>query len=229
MKTIGVLGGLGPQATDDFLARLHRAANRMIEPRFNSGYPPMVVHYHRRPPVVMADARTPKLPMEVDGSILEAVAWLGTWADFLVIPANAPHLFAEEIETAAGKSLLNMVVLALAEAARRGWTRAGVLGFGDARVPVYTGRGTSMVWEVIDRGLQAGVSDAVIRCQEGRAGDEQRQAVEEAVSQLRARAVDGIILGCTELPLILGEKAEADDLLNPAELLAEAAVRRAMG
>ena len=32
MKTIGVLGGLGPQATMDFEARVHRVAQRLIAP-----------------------------------------------------------------------------------------------------------------------------------------------------------------------------------------------------
>ena len=42
--------------------------------------------------------------------------------------------------------------------------------------------------------------------------------------------MDGIILGCTELPLLLCHAAdERPDLLNPAELLATAAVKAAMG
>ena len=37
------------------------------------------------------------------------------------------------------------------------------------------------------------------------------------------------MLGCTEIPLLLREDAEAGDLVNPAALLAEAAVRLAAG
>ena len=45
MQTIGVLGGLGPQATMDFERRVHAVAQRLIAPHLNSGYPPMVVYY----------------------------------------------------------------------------------------------------------------------------------------------------------------------------------------
>ena len=45
---------------------------------------------------------------------------------------------------------------------------------------------------------------------------------------LRATPVDGVVLGCTEIPLLLGEAAEATDLVSPAALLAEAAVRFAI-
>ena len=37
-----------------------------------------------------------------------------------------------------------------------------------------------------------------------------------------------MILGCTEIPLLLREAADAADLINPAQLLAEAAVRAAL-
>src|SRR5262245_10165558 len=53
MKTIGVIGGIGPQATMDFETRVHRVAQRLVEPHYNSGYPPLVVYYHRRPPVIV--------------------------------------------------------------------------------------------------------------------------------------------------------------------------------
>jgi aspartate/glutamate racemase len=48
------------------------------------------------------------------------------------------------------------------------------------------------------------------------------------VATLRAVPVDGVVLGCTEIPLLLGEDAEARDLVSPLTLLAEAAVRRAI-
>ena len=61
-----------------------------------------------------------------------------------------------------------------------------------------------------------------------RAGDDSRRLAREAVAALRARQVDGIILGCTEIPLLLGAAAAAPDMLNAAQLLAEAAVARAI-
>jgi aspartate/glutamate racemase len=40
--------------------------------------------------------------------------------------------------------------------------------------------------------------------------------------------VDGIILGCTEIPLLLRENGDEPDLVNPAQLLAEATVKHAL-
>src|SRR6185295_7699984 len=51
MKRIGVLGGISPQATMDFEARVHRLCQRLVPQQWNMAYPPMVVWYHRRLPV----------------------------------------------------------------------------------------------------------------------------------------------------------------------------------
>jgi aspartate racemase len=62
----------------------------------------------------------------------------------------------------------------------------------------------------------------------GEAGRQEKAIASEAVRALWARGVDGIILGCTEIPLLLKEKFNALDIINPAQLLAEAAIRYAM-
>jgi aspartate racemase len=230
MKTIGILGGLGPQATMDFEARLHAVAQRIIPQHGNSGHPPLIVYYHRRPPFMMQDERTPVFPLQPDPDLLEAARWLGTRADFLVITANGPHIIQAQIEQAAGRKVLSMIEVTLEEVQRRGWRKIGVLGFGPPNVPVYTEplSKLSLAFELITPELQDPLNIAVMRLQEGRATAEDAQAIREAVAYLRNRQVDGIILGCTELPLLLPTHVDEPDLINPAQLLAEAAVRYAM-
>jgi aspartate racemase len=230
MKTLGVLGGLGPQATIDFEARVHRVAQRLIPPSGNTGYPPMVVYYHRRPPLVMQDAHTPRFPLEPDPDLLEAAHWLGTKAAFLVIPANGPHMFHDQIERAAGCPVLSIIDVTLDAVQQRGWRTIGVLGFGDPAFPVYTQRlrQLDLAYETIEVERQAKLNQAIVHVHEGRDTDESRAIARDAVAALRARPVDGIILGCTELPLLLPEEADTSDLVNPAQLLAEAAVQYAL-
>ena len=88
MKTIGVLGGLGPQATMDFEARVHAVSQRLIPRRGNGGYPPMVVYYHRHAPVLLNEDGSPVLPIQPDPRLFEAARRVGSLADFLVITAT---------------------------------------------------------------------------------------------------------------------------------------------
>jgi aspartate racemase len=230
MKAIGILGGLGPQATMDFEVRLHAFAQQLIPAHGNSSYPPLVVYYHRRPPFVMQDERTPVFPLQPDPDLLQAAQWLGTRADFLVITANGPHIMQAAIEQAAGCQVLSMIEVTLNDIKQRGWQKIGVLGFGPPNVPVYTQplSQLNLAAEVITPELQEPLNIAVMRMQEGRADVNDTRAVREAVAYLRAQRVDGTLLGCTELPLLLGVDADAPDLINPAQLTAEAAIRYAL-
>ena len=51
----------------------------------NSGYPPLVVYYHRGAPVLVDEQGR-----RLDPRFLDAARRLGAWADFLVVTANAP-------------------------------------------------------------------------------------------------------------------------------------------
>ena len=65
MKTIGVIGGFGPQATMEFQARIHAIAQRRIPPDGIRGYPPMIVYYHRNLPVACKPDGSPETPYRV--------------------------------------------------------------------------------------------------------------------------------------------------------------------
>jgi aspartate racemase len=228
MKTIGVLGGLGPQATYDFERRLHLVAQGLIPPDGNSGYPPMVVLYYRHPPVRMKEDGQPVFPIEPNPLLLEAAAKLGTIADFIVITSNGVHMLQPLIEQASGKKVLSIIDLTLAEVERLGLKKIGVLEFVGSGIYQNPLRAMDIPFVTIPQELQHALDQAVHDYWEGRHSDEQTQVTIQAIEELRAQGTDGIILGCTELPLLLGGHANAPDLINPAQLLAEAAVRHAI-
>jgi aspartate racemase len=228
MRTIGVLGGIGPQATMDFEARLHRAAQGRIPARANGGYPPMVVYYHRRPPIVLKEGGAPYVPLRPDPEFLEAARKLGAMTDFLVVVANGPHGIQAEIEAASGRKVLSMIDVTLEEVRRRGWTKVGVLGMGDPFVITRPLEALQIEHEILEADARDRLDVEILRVMEGRDDEGSRRLGEEAVETLRARGVDGVILGCTELPILLPLLADAPDIINPAELLAEAAVRLAL-
>lgn len=229
MKRIGVLGGISAQATMDFEARVHRVAQQLIPQRRNEGYPPMVVWYHRRPPIRMRDDGRPHEPREIDPGLVEAARWLGKAVDFIVIPCNAAHVGADAIREAAGCPVLSMIDLAVDDVARRGCRRVGVTGFAGApAVYVDPLRRRGVECATIDAKAQAPLDAAIHAVAEGREGPAHVGAARAAVAALRAQAVDGVVLGCTEIPLLLQADGPQPDLVNPAALLAEAAVRFAL-
>ncbi|HEY8562096.1 MAG TPA: amino acid racemase [Pyrinomonadaceae bacterium] len=228
-KTIGVLGGIGPQATMEFELRAHAAAQRLIPPQQNAGYPPMIVYYHRHPPVLVDENFMAKLPIQPDPRFLEAAKRVGATADFLVVTSNGAHALQAEIERAADRKVLSMIDVTLAEIKRRGWKKVGVLGLGEPFVYTKPLEAMRIASEIIDGELRSRLDRAIFKVMEGRNDAELVGVGQAAIKTLRAKKVDGVILGCTELPVLLRESLGEADLLNPTELIAEAAVRFAIG
>jgi aspartate racemase len=226
---MGVLGGMSAQATIDFEARVHRCAQRLIHQDWNRGYPPMVVWYHRELPIRRGEDGHPLEPRQIDPELVDAAARLGALVDFLVVPCNAAHVGLRELRDAARRPVLSMIEVVLDEVARRGARRVGVLGARGAPPPYVDGlHQRGIACERIDATLQLRLDAGIQAVMEGRDGKDESDAARAAVGALRARSVDAVVLGCTEIPLLLRDEGDAPDLISPAALLAEAAVRFAI-
>jgi aspartate racemase len=230
MKTIGILGGLGPQATIDFEQRLHRAAHRLTPQQGAIAYPPLVSWFFRELPVLLpADSPLPAELPPINPRLLEAARALGGHVDFLVIPSNGVHLWQAEIETAAGKPVVSMVDAVVTEVQRRGCRHVGLVDFRPAAWSVYPPRLAQhgLSWVELPSHYRDNLAGVMRAVNAGRNGDAEEAQLRLAISLLRAHHADGIILACTEFPLALTGELEPH-LINPAELLAEAAVRAAI-
>lgn len=228
LRAIGVIGGIGPQATMDFEARVHRVAQRRIDAHFNNGYPPLVVYFHRRPPIVVGADGMALEPVRIDPELASAAARIGPMVDFLVITSNGAHKVAPDIERAAGRPVLSMVDRVVDEVRRRGWRRVGVMTLG--RPSVYTEplQALGVACETLPADQQLPLDRAIFGVMEGREDATTKRLAHAALAGLRRRGVDGVILGCTELPFLVEPTGSEVDLINPIELLAEAAVEHAM-
>lgn len=228
MKTIGIIGGLGQQATMDFVARVHKISQDLIPQFVNRGYPPLHVFYFRHAPMALnPDGSTPNV-LEPDPRLLELAKIAGKNADFIVIPSNTPHLFQKQIEEASGRKMLSIVDVTLEEVKRRSLKKVGVLAIGDTlKHRLYQNRldEIGVTWEIIPDKIVQKLDESIWAVMEGKTRSNLGEPAREAVDYLRAKNTDGIILGCTELPLLLKDEINVSDLINPSQLLAEAAVK----
>jgi aspartate racemase len=189
----------------------------------------MVVWYHRGLPILRGSDGRPLTPRQIDPQLVDVAAKLGKLVDFLVVPCNAAHVGLRELRDAAGCPVLSMIDVAVEEVVRRRCRRVGVLGANSAPPPYLDAlRQRDVACEEIDAILQAPLDAGIRAVAEGADGMDQTDAARAAVGALRARAVEAVVLGCTEIPLLLRDESDAADLISPAALLADAAVRFAI-
>jgi aspartate racemase len=166
----------------------------------------------------------------INPRLLDTAQRLGAWADFLVITSNGVHLFQDEIERAAGRQVLSMVDVTVDEVQRRNLKHVGIIDFRPAQLSVYPRplNQLGIGWAFLPDDMLPAIYQAVLAVSEGRVGKEGHQIAREALTHLRAQNVDDIILACTEIPFMLPESDGEMEIINPAQLLAEATVRFAI-
>jgi len=227
VKRIGILGGIGPQATMDIEARLHHACQKLIPQSLNEGYPPLVTYYVRHPPVEVDDGQ-PRMPLTLDPRMLDAARDLGRLCDLMIVASNTPHLFLDELGQAAGCETLSIVDVTVEELRRCNATPIGLLGLGTPAVYSQRFDAESFEVRVPPQELRDRLTRSIFRLMEGGDPSEIAQPAIDAVRSVREQGAEVTVLGCTEIPILLGAAADEPDLVNPGQLLAEAVVRRAI-
>lgn len=209
MKRIGLVGGIGPESTVDYYQRLVKATAHLA---------PGV-----RPDVVVYGANMDELFALVQARDLEGVAsWLlaklealaAAGAEVAAITANTPHVVFDRVRARSPLPLRSIVEATRDEAARLGARRLALLGtaftmaedfyarcFAPAgmEIAVPDADARALIHHRLMTEIELGVFKASTRAE--------LLAIVERMN--RAAPLDAVILGCTELPLILPEATYA--------------------
>ena len=222
-RTIGVLGGMGPDATVDFMAKVVQATRAQKDQDHLRMLVDNNPHVPNRQAALLRGGEDPG-PALAD--MARGLAAAG--ADFLVMPCNTAHAFKDAIVEAVDiplVSIIDVTVEACGDApavgvlATDGCIASGV--FQDA----LAGRGIDTLLPD-DAQLQE-LMRLITRIKAGdRAADVAAEMLVLA-NALAARGAEAIIAGCTEIPLVLEPDMLDVPLVSSTDVLAEAAVATA--
>ncbi len=229
-KTLGLLGGMSWESTLPY----YRVINETVRERLGGLHSARLLLY------------------SVDFAEVERLQHAGDWdaagallgraarslrdggAELLVICTNTMHKVADAVETASGLPLLHIADPTGAAIRAAGLTKIGLLGTRftmeqafyrqrlieqhglDVIVPDADGR--ELVHKVIYEELCL-----------GRIRDESREAYRRIIAELAARGAQGVILGCTEIGLLIGPADVDVPLFDTTALHARAAALAAIG
>lgn len=223
-RPIGVIGGMGPAATADFLQRLVGGVGAASD----SGHPRVLVdsnpHVPDRNAAFRGQGPSP-------GPVLAAMAQglVAAGAMVLTMPCNAAHVWAGDIRAAIVPPVVFVDLINAAVAATRAHAprRVGLLAIGatlDARL--YHDRLAAAGIAVVEPD-RAVVQPLVDRIKAGDTGAAVRMAMAAEAARLVAAGADTIIAACTEVPLVLGPFDVTVPLVDATAALAAATLAAA--
>lgn len=203
---------------------------------------PAVLGPHAHPEIALHGASLAEYVAALEAGDLEAVGALmlrsaeklaAAGADFLVCPDNTIHAAMAHVRPRSPLPWLHIAEVVAEEAGRRGVRRAALLGTrwlveNNVYPDALGAQGIEFLRPEEDEKAEVGriIMDELVN-------DIQVDAsvayLQELIERVEDRGCDAVILGCTELPLVLSDHNSVLPTLDSTRLLADAALRHATG
>ncbi|MDO8883588.1 aspartate/glutamate racemase family protein [Pseudotabrizicola sp.] len=195
MKTVGILGGMGPAATILLMQRLLRA----VPARDDADHIPLIVH--QNPAVPSRIARLINGVGEDPGPVLAGMARAlhVAGAQALAMPCNTAHAYAPQIIVATPLPFLDMraATVAALPSGRVGMLASPALRLTGAFEAQFNSAGIEPVWPIDD----APILTVIQRVKAGFTGPAERDDMARLAEQMAERC-DHLLVACTELSLL---------------------------
>lgn len=227
-KKIGIIGGLSPESTASYYLYITR---KYVERYGNYDYPEIIIYsvnlenYHKWRSMNRWD-------LIIDDLVSCFKKLKNAGADFGLIATNTMHKVFEPVADIVDLPLINIIDETALKAKELGLNTLGLLG------TKYTMSDGFYQDRLMKFGVHSFVPDLeqqevihqiiVEELVRGQFLQESKQRYIEIIKELVSRGADGIILGCTEIPLLVRKEDLGIQLLDTAEIHSEAALKASL-
>jgi len=228
MKTVGIIGGISPESTIDY----YRSMIAIYRQESTDGSNPSIVINSIDMPKMVAFFDANQLDRVVEYLVPELQRLAGAGADFGLLSANTPHIVFDEVQRRSPIPLISIVQATCDAAKARGLKRLGLFGTrftmrGRFYVDVFSKEGIAL--SVPEPDEQDYIHEKYMgELVKGILLPETRAGLLAIVDRLAERdKIEGLILGGTELPLILRDaEHHGIPFLDTTQIHVRAAVAR---
>ncbi len=227
-KVIGILGGMSPESTAEYYQHITRTYTQRYG---DHGYPRIIIYSvsfqsyvdwpnQNRWDLVAQDLSDAARRLEAAG------------ADFIVIATNTMHIVFDEVQASVNIPMLSLLDAVGEAILARGMSTVGLLGTRfTMEKPFYRDslaeKGITVL--VPDAGDRGYVNDVIYdELVAGQIRPESRVGFVAIIKRLAESRAEGIILGCTEIPLLVSETDAGIPLFDTTTIHAEAALNYAL-
>ncbi len=228
-KTIGILGGMGPEAT----IHMFRLIVQLTRVEKDQDHIPIIIFNNPKIPdrtaAIVSGGPSP-LPLLIASAIFLEKAG----ADFIVMPCVTAHYFYKEIVKHITIPFLHLLeesieyvkqelghVKRIGLLATDGAVQTGLFqdlfNKNDLEIVVPGKEGQNLIMKALyqKKGIKAGYKE------------HPRRMILQVLQQLISRKVEGVIAGCTEIPLVLSPSDMEIPFIDPLKIIAQKSIRTA--
>ena len=227
-KTVGILGGMGPEATIEFMRRLVAA----VPASDDAEHMRMLVDNNPKVPsrikaLIEGTGDDPAPVLARMAKNLEAAG-----ADFLAMPCNTAHAYLRQIEAAVAIPVLDMIGLSIRALAERS-PRAGAIGLlaspAVRQTAIFAAPLSSEGFETIAPSPEeeATLLALIKSIKAGGRGPSEQATLHEVAGSLAARGAEALVIACSEFSLLPKPRIEDRVVLDSLDVLVRATLNAA--
>lgn len=224
MKSVGVIGGLGPETTAEFYLEVIfqcQKSDTTQRPLILISSVPLLFEIERD----LIATNTGK-ERYIPYLVKEAQRLEKSGVDFLVMPCNSLHIFINEIRESVSIPVLSIVEETVATLSKKSTKKVGLISTSATiKNKVYENSFTAAGIDfVTPDDLQRAKMDKIIQnLISGRHMNDDREYIQEVIGDLTTKGVESVALACTDLQILLPESGNIA-VFDTMKVLAEATV-----
>jgi len=226
-KIIGILGGMGPEATIDLFYKIIKSTPAEKD----QDHLRIIIDNNPKIPdrttAILGKGEDPLPALQETARNLEKAG-----ADLIIIPCNTAHYFLPSIQESVKIPILNMIEETAKETQRKTpqIKKVGLLAsIGIYKTEIYHQHFKKFNIEVIspEEKDKEEVMKVIYAVKAGDLSEEVKRNILKIAQKLIDKGVEAIITGCTEIPLILKEGDVSVPIIDPTQVLAKMAIKKA--
>lgn len=223
MKTIGIMGGMGPMATVDLMRKIIMATPAACDQE----HIPMLVDNNSQIPdrtrAIKGLGASPAPEM-----VKSAKRLMMGGADFIIIACNTAHYFLPEILPQINIPVLSIIDVAIESVREKGYKHVGLLATsGTISTGLYqnslAANGIQCIAPAPE--LQHLVDDMIYDGVKANNADYDTSSMRELLADMQSQGAEAFILGCTEVPVAVAMYGLEGKFIDSTAELAKAAVK----
>jgi aspartate racemase len=221
-STIGILGGLGPEATLETYKRILRYCQTRYKAVQDHEYPHILINSLSLEGFDETGFKDPQLVL--NGLVTGAIDLKKTGCDTVIMPCNTVHVFQEEIESRSEIKIKSLVDAAILKAKNLNFTNIGIVSSEYTRkVGLYSRKVSELGLNpiIVSDEEQDVLTQIILKVMAGEQGIVETYALKKIIENLVLQGATCVILGCTELPLAISQSDTNIPLIDAVQVAVE--------
>lgn len=224
-KVIGVLGGMGPEATAQFYNEMIKECQRQYKATLDSDYPEILIYNLPIPDVVNEINNQKKIILMLTNG-LKKLERFGV--DFIVVPCNTVNIFYDKMKSSIKIPLYSILVETAKKIKALKINKVGIIGTENTlKYKLYDLilKKYGIYFIKPNKKEEKVLTKIILNILKGKKLTKDKQKIIKIINNMQKAGAKGIILGCTELPLLINQKDAKIKLFDSLKILAESTIK----